>query len=45
MTAKFGPPTPVTRQRLAAADTDTLLMWSERLLGATSLDELFGDLH
>jgi len=43
VTAKFGPPTPVTRQRLAAADT--LLMWSERLLGATSLDELFGDLH
>jgi predicted transposase YdaD len=45
MTAKFGPPTPATRQRLAGADTETLLRWSERLLGAESIDELFGDLH
>jgi hypothetical protein len=45
VTAKFGPPTPVTRQRLESADTDTLLRWSERILSATSLDELFGDLH
>ena len=45
VTAKFGPPTPVTRQRLESAETDTLLRWSERILSATSLDELFGDLH
>ena len=45
VTAKFGPPTPVTRQRLASADTETLLRWSERILKADSLDELFGDLH
>ena len=45
VTAKFGPPTSVTRQRLASADTETLLRWSERILKADSLDELFGDLH
>ncbi len=45
VTAKFGPPTPATRHRLESADTDTLLRWSERILGATSLDQLFEDRH
>ena len=35
---KFGPPSEAIRQRIAAADADTLLRWSKRLLTADSLD-------
>jgi hypothetical protein len=35
---KFGPPSDELRQRIAAADEDTLLEWSERILDAESLD-------
>jgi len=35
---KFGPPSESVRQRLAEADADTLLDWSERILSADSLD-------
>jgi predicted transposase YdaD len=43
--AKFGPPDQAIRRRLETADTDTLLRWSERLLNAGSLDEVFGEPH
>jgi len=35
---KFGPPSESVRQRLAEADPDTLLYWSERILTADNLD-------
>lgn len=35
---KFGPPSESVRQRLAEADAETLLSWSERILTADSLD-------
>ena len=35
---KFGPPAESVRARIAAADADTLLLWSERILTADSLD-------
>ena len=37
---KFGPLPEAVRQRIEAADADTLLEWSERLLMARSLDEV-----
>ncbi len=43
LTARFGAlPEPI-RERVAAADAETLLVWSERVLNATSLDAVFGD--
>ncbi len=42
---KFGPPDQAIRRRLETADTDTLLRWSEHILGADSLDEIFADPH
>ena len=42
LTLKFGPlPEPV-RARIESADADTLLRWSERVLTADQLDEVFG---
>ena len=42
LTLKFGPlPEPV-RARIESADADTLLRWSERVLSADQLDEVFG---
>ena len=42
LTLKFGPlPEPV-RARIESADADTLLRWSERVLSADHLDEVFG---
>jgi hypothetical protein len=42
LTLKFGPlPEPV-RARIESADADTLLRWSERVLTADHLDEVFG---
>ena len=38
---KFGPPDAPVRKRVQSADADTLLRWSERILTAASLDELF----
>jgi predicted transposase YdaD len=35
---KFGPPGEAVRQRIAAADAETLLAWSERILTAEDLD-------
>jgi hypothetical protein len=35
---KFGPPSESTRQRIAAADAETLLRWSRRILTADDLD-------
>jgi hypothetical protein len=35
---RFGPPGESVRARIAAADADTLLLWSERILTAESLE-------
>ncbi len=37
---KFGPPSEAIRRRIADADSDTLLRWSERILSADTLDAL-----
>ena len=37
---KFGAPDESTRQRIASADAETLLQWSDRILMADSLDTL-----
>jgi hypothetical protein len=37
---KFGPLTDHHRQRLQAADAETLLVWSERLLAADTIDDV-----
>ena len=37
---KFGPPSEAAREQINAADADTLLRWSERILTAQSLDEV-----
>jgi predicted transposase YdaD len=41
LTLKFGPLDAATRARLAAADSETLLVWGERVLAAGSLAEVF----
>jgi hypothetical protein len=38
---KFGPPDAAIRHRVESAPADTLLSWAERILTATSMDELF----
>ncbi len=35
---KFGPPSESVRTRIASADPETLLAWSERILTADSVD-------
>ena len=37
---KFGPPSETVRHRITAADSETLLEWSDRILDAQSLDEV-----
>ena len=37
---KFGPPSEAVRAQINAADADTLLRWSERILTAQSLEEV-----
>ena len=37
---KFGPPSEAVRAQINAADADTLLRWSERILTAQTLDEV-----
>jgi len=39
---KFGPPSDAVRAQITAADADTLLRWSERVLTAQTLDEVLG---
>ncbi|MCF7993498.1 MAG: DUF4351 domain-containing protein [Chromatiaceae bacterium] len=39
--AKFGPPTDAVRERVETADAATLLHWSERILTADSIDDLW----
>jgi len=39
---KFRPLPESARQRVAAADAETLLVWGERVLEANSLDEVWG---
>ena len=41
LTLKFGPPAEAVRARIAAADADTLLEWSARILTAERVDDLF----
>lgn len=38
---KFGPLDAALQARLAQADADTLLLWSERILDARSVDDVF----
>ncbi|EGV30435.1 conserved hypothetical cytosolic protein [Thiorhodococcus drewsii AZ1] len=38
---RFGPPSEAIRERIAQADPDTLLHWSERILDAQGLDEVW----
>jgi hypothetical protein len=38
---KFGPVSEPLRRRLETADEETLLLWSDRILTATSLDDIF----
>jgi hypothetical protein len=42
VTLKFGPPSDAVRRRIETADAETLLAWSERILTARCLDDLFG---
>jgi len=39
-TLKFGPVPESVRARVETADADTLLLWSERVLTAETLDEV-----
>jgi hypothetical protein len=41
LTLRFGPIPEALEQRLQAADADTLLRWAERILTATTPDEVF----
>ncbi len=41
---RFGPLPAAMRQRIAAANAETLLVWGERVLDAKSLDEIFSAL-
>ncbi len=43
LTLKFGALDETARARLAAADSETLLIWGDRVLTATSLAEIFGE--
>ncbi|WP_006746156.1 RpnC/YadD family protein [Thioalkalivibrio paradoxus] len=40
LTLKFGPLPEAVRTRVESADADTLLLWSDRVLGAETLDEV-----
>jgi predicted transposase YdaD len=42
MGRRFGPLPEATRQRIALADAETLLIWGERLMEARSLEEVWG---
>ena len=38
---RFGPPSDVVRGRIVQADPNTLMQWSERILEARDLDDLW----
>jgi hypothetical protein len=38
---RFGPPSDMVRERITRADSDTLMQWSERMLDAQNLDDLW----
>ena len=40
---KFGPLAPEIEERVRSADADRLLVWSERILAAESLQDVFRD--
>jgi hypothetical protein len=40
---RFGERPQAARERMASADADTLLRWSERVLTAQTLDEVLAD--
>ncbi len=42
MERRFGPPGEATRQRIASADAETLLVWAERILDAKTLEDVWG---
>jgi len=41
LTLRFGDLPPNAREQVESADADTLLRWSDRILTATTLDEVF----
>ncbi len=41
ITLKFGPPKRTLETRIKSADSDQLLEWAERVLGAETLDDIF----
>lgn len=41
---KFGPPGDLIRVRVQQADPDTPILWSERVLTASCLGEVFADI-
>jgi flagellar biosynthesis/type III secretory pathway protein FliH len=40
---RFGALDDGVRQQIQSADTDTLLVWSDRLLSAQRVEDIFGD--
>jgi len=38
---RFGPPSDVVRERVTKADPSTLMQWSERILDAQNLEDLW----
>jgi flagellar biosynthesis/type III secretory pathway protein FliH len=42
LTLKFGELDEASRQRIEMADAETLLLWSERILFADTLDKVWG---
>ena len=42
LTRRFGPLTSEVHARLAAATTDELELWADRVLNAPTLDDVFG---
>ncbi|MEW6168599.1 MAG: DUF4351 domain-containing protein, partial [Pseudomonadota bacterium] len=45
LTRKFGELPPQVRRRIESADAETLLLWSERVLDATTLDDVLDPQH
>ena len=43
LTLRFGPLPERVEQRLVSADSDTLMRWAERLVSATTVDEVFAE--
>jgi len=41
---KFGPPGDLIRERVQQADPDALILWSERVLTASCVEEVFADI-